>query len=829
MKVSYKWVQSLVAQPLPDVSTVVQQVGAQLGEVDETIALGARYDGAVIVRVVSCRPVPDSDHLNECLVDDAGVTEGVARNEQGYVQVVCGAPNVKAEMLAVWLPPGSVVPSTAADSEPFILGARKLRGVMSNGMLASAKELGIGESHDGIVAITDEPNPGTPFAKFADLDDSIIDIENKMFTHRPDCFGQLGVAREIAGITSQAFSSPDWYVESPEIAFGEGLALHVVNEAPRKSARFMALAFDGVTITESPLWLQASLAKVGLKPINNIVDITNYVMMLTGQPMHAYDYDKVAALTNADGAHVIVRTAREDDSLPLLNGKTITPHADALVIATDSQPIGLAGVMGGGNTEVDAGTTRIILECASFDMYATRKTSMVHGLFTDAVTRYTKGPSPRQLPAAMACAVNLLTTTTAARAASPLFDEGEAIPTPEVVSVTASFIASRLGAKLDADAIAQLLSNVEFDVAVNGDELRITAPFWRTDIAIAEDIVEEVGRLYGYDTLPHVVPSRRLQTAQPDQLLAQKSRIRTSLSGAGANEVLTYSFVPAQLLKAARQNPDQAFTISNALSPELQHYRFNPLPSLLDKVHPNSKTGHDEFALFELGKGHSTQYADDGTGVPTEFEDLDLVYAAKKPRQGAAFYVVRRMLDELATDLGIAVTYQPLDATLTDDPITSVFMPARSAAVYAEGLPDPIGFIGEFAPSVTKAFKLPAYAAGFSLSQTSVLDARDMQSGSTYTPLPKFPSVTQDLTFTVSNNISALQLSTALRAALMSTDIILHIEQTYVYQAESSDSKNVTFRVTFTNAHQTLQTSAVNELVAQAAETLASSLNAQLV
>jgi phenylalanyl-tRNA synthetase beta chain len=603
----------------PDITTngvdqLLQQIGAQLGGIEEVIEFGKKYDGALIVKVVTCEKHPNADRLHVCMIDDGGRAANVPRNEQGLVQVVCGAPNVETGVTVVWLPPGVTVPSTV-DADPFVLEARELRGVVSNGMLASPKELAIGDSHEGLLLIDEEVEPGSSFAdKYNLVNDVIIDIENKMFTHRPDCFGWMGVAREIAGIKHLPFKSPDWYrtditFPKPEV---HELKLEIHNEIPDLVPRFTAITMSNIAVGPSPVWLQVELSRVGLRPINNIVDLTNFFMLETGQPLHAYDYDKVVAQDpGADHATIVVRKPHEGEKLTLLNGKEIDPRSEAILISTETQAIGLGGVMGGANSEVDEHTKNIILECANFNMYSIRKTSMHHGIFSDAVTRFNKGQSPLQNLAVLAKIVSDVERICSGKVTGEVIDDNH-VPTeaqqreslyPDV-KVSADFINTRLGSKLSADEMASLLTNVEFKVAVENEELTVRAPFWRTDIEIPEDIVEEVGRLYGYDNLPLELPRRPIIPASKDVLLSLKSEIRRALTAAGANELLTYSFVHGNLIDRAGQNKDLAFKLSNALSPDLQYYRLSLTPNLLDKIHPNIKAGYDEFALFELGKSH---------------------------------------------------------------------------------------------------------------------------------------------------------------------------------------------------------------------------------
>ena len=376
----------------------------------------------MVAKVMSCVDHPDSDHLHVCKIDDGGKAQDVERDENGYVQVVCGAPNVREGLLVAWLPPGSTVPESAG-SDPFVLGKRELRGVMSNGMLASPRELALGDSHEGILEIDKDVLPGSNFAEVYKLDDYIVDIENKMFTHRPDCFGALGVAREIAGILHHQFKSPQWYRMNPEFPSKTAdLPLQVTNEIPELVPRFSAVTLSDVKLGPSPVWLQVALAKVGQKAISNVVDLTNFYMLLTGQPLHAYDYDKVKSLTGGEAAEITIRHPRPGEKIKLINGKEIEPRAEAMMIASGDHLIGIGGVMGGFDTEVDENTRNIILEAASFDMYNIRRTSMAHGLFTDAVTRFNKGQSPLQTVAVLAKIASDIEQMAGGKVASELID-----------------------------------------------------------------------------------------------------------------------------------------------------------------------------------------------------------------------------------------------------------------------------------------------------------------------------------------------------------------------------------------------------------------------
>lgn len=754
MKISLNWIKEFTDLKL-SVDRLVEKIGAQLGAVEEVIDLGKKYEGILVAKIMSCVAHPNADKLSLCTIDDGGKAKHVKRDKHGHVQVVCGAPNVRRDMLVAWIPPGVTVPSTY-DKDPFVLEARQIRGQMSNGMLASASELAISEDHTGILEIREKAKPGDSFAKAFGLDDYIIDIENKMFTHRPDCFGILGVAREIAGVLGQKFESPKWYQKAPKLEEhkSDSNLLSIKNEIPKLVPRFTVKVISGVNIGPSPMWIQSYLSRVGIKPINNIVDITNYYMYLTGQPLHAYDYDKV-------GKHMVIRHPKKGEKITLLGGKEVEPHPQAIMIASRDKLIGIGGVMGGADTEVSEGTSNIILECASFDKYSIHRTAMKHGLFTDAVTRFSKGPSPRQIDRVLIKAAEEIASLAGGKPAESTHDVKASLPKMPLVSVSPNFISERLGNQLGANEINKLLKNVEFDTS--GDrELYITPPFWRTDIHIPEDIVEEVGRLHGYDKLPLNLPKRDLAPAAPDQLLNLKYELRQTLSKIGANEVLSYSFVHGKLLEKAGQNKDHAFQIANALSPDLQYYRISLVPSLLDKIHSNIKAGFDSFAVFEVNKVHDKSHVDE-QGLPVEEERMALVFAADdkyaaKNLSGSSYYQAANYLVELLSHFGIRPSFVPVTEkaykSVTLNQCLEPFEPERTAYVMSAN--ELIGVIGEFKANVRKNFKLPNYVAGVELNIEQILKAQSQESP--YVVLPRFPNVEQDISLKVPASVTYQEL-----------------------------------------------------------------------
>ena len=838
MKVSLNIIKQLINFELPPVDELVARVNQQLGGVEEVIDLNAKYGGARIVRVVECAKHPDADRLSVTKIDDGRAVADVPRDDNGLVQVVCGAPNVHADMWVIWLPPKSTVPASFDDDEPFVLGARPLRGVLSQGMLAAADELAIGTDHEGIVEIRERDVPagveltaGARFAETLGLDDYVLDIENKMFTHRPDCFGQLGVAREIAGIFHQQFASPEWYKSVQQFTGAEGLDLTVTNDAPELVPRFMAVAIRDVTVQPSPLWLQCQLVAMGGKPINNIVDATNYIMLITAQPTHAYDYNKLR------GHKLEARMARDGEKVSLLNGKEYELTSDDIVIADGEGVIGLAGIMGGADTEVSSDTKNIVLECANFDMYALRRTAMRHGIFTDALTRFNKGQSPLQ----NAAVLKRLMSMVGGVQASEVFDlkqfddwlddyfDGKY--TPANIDIDSKFINERLGLGLSDDDICDLLNSVEIKSHGPEEELDyicIQSPFWRTDLELSEDIVEEVGRLYGFDKLPRQLPMRSIKPAPRNPRRQLKQAIRQSLSHAGANEVLTYSFVHERVLKNAEQDPSRAYRLSNALSPDLQYYRTSVLPSLLDKVHANIKAGHDEFMLFEIGKIHDKELPLNDENLPSEQTFVDGVYASKKPRAGAPFYKARKLVDRLLADLNVEADFVKIAELDADVP--APFDGQRSAWIVAKN-GDKLGIVGELSQTARRNFKLPDYTAAFSLDIEKLQDNLAENREYNYRPLSRFPSISQDISLRSSVEISHNELLRTVRRCLDgSENLHCQIQTLGVYQPKDDATiKTVTFRLTFTSYQQTLTDAEVKPIMDNIATAALTKLDAERV
>jgi len=815
MIISTNWLKKFtdIDMPIEELATLI---GARLVEIEEVIDYGAKFKDVIVAKVVECDKLEGSDHLNVTKLDDGGTVQDVERDEKGLVQVVCGALNIHAGMMIAWLPPKSTVPETYGTSEPFVLDARKLRGVMSNGMIASPRELALFDEHEGILELDAYLTPGSSFADSYELNDYLLDIENKSLTHRPDTFGIIGFAREVAAIQGKEFKTPEWLADiAPVFAEKQGdiEAPTVTIDDVELSRRYQAVVLsDADGSAKSPLKIQTYLARVGVRPISAVVDVTNYLMMLTGQPLHAFDYDKLVA-AGGGKADIYVRAGRENETLELLDGRTIKLTPDDIVIAAGDQAVGLAGAMGGASTEIDASTKNIIVESATFNLYNLRGTQMRHGIFSEAITRFTKGQPAELAAPVLADAVRLMGEYAGAKRVSDVAESYPGKMDTLTIEMPAQKINDVLGSTLSVDEITSTMRGVEFDVQDRGDgQLSFAPPYWRADIHIPEDIIEEVGRLRGFDSITPLLPRRDFTAVRPSRFDTVRAEVRRTLVRAGANEVLTYSFVHGDLLTKAGQNPTDSYRLVNSLSPELQYYRQTITPSLLSVVHGNIKQGYGHFALFEVNKAHPKQHGMTDENVPAEVDMIALVVASKKLQSGAAYYEAKKHLDYLATSLGLDLAYAPIDAD-PNYPVTAPFEHRRSALVTDRKTDTFLGIVGEYKKSVARAFKLPEYAAGFEIGSIPVLEAVQKLTSS-YRPISRYPSVERDICFQVASETAYQHVLDATNRALKGVGLETIVTPIDIYQAESSMTKNITLRMTLTSHEKTLTGDEVNEMVA---------------
>lgn len=754
MIISVNWLKKFVPD-LPEIDELSKLIGARLVEIESIENLNEKYKDVIIARVISAKKVEGSDHLNLCKIDDGGKRDGVERDENGFVQVVCGAPNVREGLFVAWLPPKAIVPETFG-GENFQLSARKLMGNMSNGMIASLRELGLGDEHDGILEISPETfenglQAGDSFAEKFELNDYLLEVENKSLTHRPDCFGIIGFAREVAGILGQKFVEPD-FIKQSDFGFEVNNDKSIVIDAQDSEIceRYTAAIFDVSDILKNPnLTLEKTyLLRSGMRPIDIITDLANELMLETGQPLHTFDFDKLAKINGGKNVKMTVRKAFENEELELLDGRKIKMSQNDIVIATgenDENAVALAGAMGGKSTEIDENTTRILVESATFNLYNLRNTQMRHGIFSEAITRFTKGV-PEMMSRKVLDLFGVQLLALGGKSLSEIADsKGDFYYNKSEISVSKDKINQILGTNFSSEEIRKTLENVGILTKNDNSEIFIV-PFWRNDLHIEEDLIEEVGRLNGYDNIKLQLPKRTFRAVKKAKIDLLQSEIREILVSSGANEILTYTFVHGDLLKKAGQDPKNAYKIINSISPELQYYRQTLTPSLLSKVNQNIRAGFSEFAIFEMNKITEKTLGLNEENVPFEQKKLAFIYTKNKGEN--TFFEAKNYAEFLFNKLGLKVKFIKFD--LSKSPLSTEFEPKRSALIQVSNSEGEkiLGVIGEFKKKIQKALKLPESTAGFELDLGILLE----NTGRTSVKIKdfsKFQSVERDISINV--------------------------------------------------------------------------------
>lgn len=754
MIISVNWLKKFVPD-LPEIDELSKLIGARLVEIENIENLNEKYKGVVIARVISAKKVEGSDHLNLCKIDDGGKRDGVERDENGFVQVVCGAPNVREGLFVAWLPPKAIVPETFG-GENFQLSARKLMGNMSNGMIASLRELGLGDEHDGILEISPETfenglQAGDSFAEKFELNDYLLEVENKSLTHRPDCFGIIGFAREVAGILGQKFIEPDFIKQSDfgfEINNDKSIVVDIQDS--EICERYTAAVFDVSNILKNPnLTLEKTyLLRSGMRPIDVITDLANELMLETGQPLHTFDFDKLVEINGSENVKMTVRKAFENEELELLDGRKIKMSQNDIVIATGENgenAVALAGAMGGKSTEIDENTTRILVESATFNLYNLRNTQMRHGIFSEAITRFTKGV-PEMMSRKVLDLFGMQLLALGGKSLSEIADsKGDFYYNKSEISVSKDKINQILGTNFSSEEIRKTLENVGI-LTKNDNSETFVVPFWRNDLHIEEDLIEEVGRLNGYDNIKLQLPKRTFRAVKKAKIDLLQSEIREILVSSGANEILTYTFVHGDLLKKAGQDPKNAYKIVNSISPELQYYRQTLMPSLLSKVNQNIRAGFSEFAIFEMNKITEKTLGLNEESVPFEQKKLAFIYTKNKGEN--AFFEAKNYADFLFNKIGLKVEFIKFD--LSKSPLSTEFEPKRSALIKVPNSEGEkiLGVIGEFKKKIQKALKLPESTAGFELDLGILLENTGKTSAK-IKDFSKFQSVERDISINV--------------------------------------------------------------------------------
>lgn len=802
MKISLKWLREYV-----DVDWTVEQYVERLtmaGLEEESVEdLGAALAGITIGKVVEREQHPNADRLSVCRVD---VGEAEPRT------IVCGAPNVAAGQTVAVVLPGQQLPDGTK------IGKAKLRGVASEGMICSEVELGLGDDSSGIMVLTDDWQAGASFAIAAGLDDTIIDFE--VTPNRPDCLSMVGIAREVAALAGVELKLPR--IELPTSGASVETSTGVTIEDADGCGRYVARVIRGVTVGPSPAWLQQRLRAIGLRPINNVVDVTNLVMLELGQPLHAFD------LARLQESRIVVRRSRQGETLKTLDEASHELADDGvLVIADAGAPVAVAGVMGGADSEVTGSTTDILLESAWFDARLIRAGARRLGLHTDASMRFERGADWDMADVASQRAAALLAELAGGAVAPGVIDVFPAACVRPVVPLRPSRAASLLALPLDAQRCREILERLGCTVAPNGstsgstkgdDSLQVTVPSFRPDLLREIDLVEEVGRIHGYMHVPASEQVRGPLPAPAGGWYDEQRRLRGTLTGLGLDEAITSSIVADDW---AEYNGPVACRLSNPPSEGVTSLRTSLVPGLLDVARRNLRQRAPGVSLFEVGRVFVP--SDDGKAGPHQ-EPWRVAAALagntspsswRKDLRQSDFLDLKGLVESLLSGVPGA-SWQPCEHPLL----------RRGHAAQIMLDQDQLGVIGQVHPELAASFDLVHDTYIFELSCDVLFSAWAARS-TTYQALPKFPPMERDLAILLDDSVPAGQVAEEIRQ--VAPDLIDNVSLFDVYSGDQVESgkRSLAFSLRLRSPDRTLEDRDADDIVARALARLETSFQAR--
>ncbi len=829
MKIPYTWLKDYVDIDVEPrvLAEQLTMAGLEVDHVEE------RWKNIVTAKIVWKEPIKGSDHLNATRVTTGS---GPSADSGRELSVVCGAPNISVGDVVPLALPGA---EFETDGGTITIGVTKKRGVLSEGMLCSPRELGLSSDHSGIYLLPEDTPLGQPLAE------TIIDLDIK--AHRGDLFSMTGVAREVAAFSGKQLRLPPLNVPEQGKQTVHDLA-RVTVEDTEMCPRFTARVIRNIKIGPSPLWMVQRLAAAGMRSINNVVDIANYVMWEIGQPLHTFDYDRVAE------HHLIVRRAKKGETLRTLDDQERELTPEMMLVCDPTGPISVAGVMGGATSEISDTTTNVLLEAATWNPVNIRRTSTKLGLRSESSSRYEKGLDPELASMGLDRAAQLLAELAGGEVAPGYIDNYPQPVEPRTLRFNARDVEWLMGYQASPSEVANALTSLQFGVVLDedGENMTVTVPTWRGDVKESADLVEEVARMLGYDRITGTIPSGPLPEPQQVDWFERENLVRDIVSGAGCREVVTYpltnraamlqilsdqsnvaSLLTGAVIPAAKDAPVAAngkkkgkstaptitngtttlmippeqmpaITLANALSAKQDTLRLTLLVSLMETVAYNAHQGVKSVRIFELGRRYIPSGAD-ASALPHERRSLGIMLAGLAGEnwlEGARehdFFDLKAVAERLFADMHIVgVRYTP-----TQHP---TFHPGRCALIElvteGDGVPRPAGVIGEVHPEVTKRYDLNQRVYALELDLERLFQARAERVR--YQPISRHPALTRDLAVVVDKNVPASEIEAVIREA--GGDLVRSVTLFDVYEGEPipAGKRNLAFTIVYQSQDRTL-------------------------
>lgn len=800
MLVSYKWLKELV-----DVDVTTAELAEKMSttgiEVEGVETPAEGLSKLVVGHIVSCEDVPDT-HLHLCQVDTG---------DDELRQVVCGAPNVKTGINVIVAVPGARI----ADNYKIKKG--KIRRMESLGMICSLQELGLSESiipkefSDGIQILPEGAIPGDSIFSYLDLDDEIIELS--ITPNRSDALSMRGVAHEVAAIYGKKVHFEEKnLIEEAERAADK---ISVVIESD-KVLSYSARIVKNVTVAPSPQWLQNKLMNAGIRPINNVVDVTNYVLLTYGQPMHAFDFDKF------DGTTIVARNSENGEKLITLDGEERDLIADDLVIAVNDQPVALAGVMGGQSTEIDSSSKTVVLEAAVFNGTSIRKTSGRLNLRSESSSRFEKGINYDTVSEAMDFAAAMLQELAGGQVLSGQVTEGVLPTEPVEVSTTLGYVNTRLGTELTYTDIEEVFEKLGF--AISGSEVKFTVlvPRRRWDIAIQADLVEEIARIYGYEKLPTTLPEAGATAGELTSMQRLRRRVRTVAEGAGLSEIITYALTTPEKAVQFSTQPTNITELMWPMTVDRSALRQNVVSGMLDTIAYNVARKNSNLAVYEIGKVFE-QTGNPKEDLPTEVETFTFALTGlveEKDFQTKAkpvdFFYAKGIVEALFIKLKLDVTF------VAQKGLASMH-PGRTATILLDG--KEIGFVGQVHPQTAKQYDIPeTYVAEINLSTIE----SQMNQALIFEDITKYPSVSRDIALLLAESVSHHDIVSAIESSGVKRLTAIKLFDVYAGNNIAEGYKSMAYSLTFQNPNDNLTDEEVAKYMEKITKSLVEKVNAEI-
>ena len=801
MLVSYKWLKELV-----DVDVTTAELAEKMSttgiEVEGVETPAEALSKLVVGHVLSCEDVPET-HLHLCQVDTG--------DAEGPRQIVCGAPNVTAGIKVIVAIPGARIANN------YKIKKGKIRGMESLGMICSLAELGLPDSiipkefADGIQILPEDAVPGDSIFPYLDLDDEIIELS--ITPNRADALSMRGVAHEVAAIYGKSVHFPEKTVTEDSKPASDKISVAIESD---KVATYASRVVENVTVQPSPQWLQNLLMNAGIRPINNVVDVTNYVLLYFGQPMHAFDLDKF------EDSRIVARDARDGEKLVTLDGEERELTAGDIVITVADKPVALAGVMGGASTEIDNNSKNVVLEAAVFDGKSVRKTSSRLNLRSESSSRFEKGINNDTVLEALDFAAAMLQELANGTVLAGRVQAGSVDTEPVQVSTSLDYVNVRLGTELTFADIEDVFAKLGFGLTGDADKFTVSVPRRRWDISIQADLVEEIARIYGYEKLPTTLPEAAGTAGELTETQALRRKVRTIAEGAGLTEIISYALTTPEKAVEFAVTPTNLTELMWPMTVDRSALRQNMVSGMLDTVAYNVNRKNSNVAIYEIGKVFE-QNGNPKEELPNEINTFAFAISglvAEKDFQTKAtpvdFFYAKGIVEALFDKLEVSVDYVP-----TKD--LASMHPGRTAAIVLDG--QTIGFLGQVHPQTAKNYGIPeTYVAEINLSAVEAA----LQPAQPFVEITKFPAVSRDIALLLKADITHQEVLDAIYSAGVKHLIAVKLFDVYAGEKLGAGMKSMAYSLTFQNPNDNLTDEEVAKYMEKITKALTEKVEAEV-